>query len=232
MGVIVTVTSLETAPGANVTVALPSALVTLPPAGVMIPWPAGGDKPLAVFAVGSGGVVSQELGVTVVPSSCVDGVVATGVPSPEPEEALPALLVAPSTDALLGQPATLGLLPLLPVPLTAATVTPASPVCATLESIVPLSPVVPSVVGVVVTSVPERVSPPPTPTTACVIAGELAEVEAVVSEEMSADAGLEISPVSFEVLVALVVAVVESAAVASPRSVSAEAESALVEKNV
>jgi len=57
-GVTVTVKALDTAPAANVTVALPSALVTEPPADVMTPDPgAGGESPLAVFAFGSGGVV-------------------------------------------------------------------------------------------------------------------------------------------------------------------------------
>jgi hypothetical protein len=52
IGVIVTVTSLATAPGANVTVARPSALVTLPPAAAVTF--AGGAVPLAVFVIGFG----------------------------------------------------------------------------------------------------------------------------------------------------------------------------------
>src|SRR4051794_37535875 len=46
--------SLDTAPAENVTVALPSALVTVPPAAVMTPDPAGGAVPLAVPVTGSG----------------------------------------------------------------------------------------------------------------------------------------------------------------------------------
>jgi hypothetical protein len=194
IGVIVTVTSLETAPGANVTVALPSALVTLPPAGVIVPWPAGGESPLAVLAVGSGAVVSQELGVVVVSLPCADDVVSAGVPSLEPEDVPPALLVAPSTEPVLGHPVTLGaLLPLPLVPLTAATVTPESPLGATFGSIVPEVPVLACVVAF------ERIVSltvllPPAPTTVCVIgAGVGAWIWAgAVADWISAGAVLEI----------------------------------------
>lgn len=206
-GVMLTVRSLETAPGANVTVALPSALVTLPPAGVTIPWPAGGDNPLAVFAVGSGATVAHEAGAVVAPSVCAEGVAPTGAPLPESEEALPELLVDPATGELVGQPEMLGLLSLLVVPLTAATVTPESSVETTLASIVPLSPVTPWVVGVFGATLSDSVPLPPRPTSAWVIAEAVGVVEAVLPEEMSAGAALEIWPESFDVAVESVVAV-------------------------
>jgi hypothetical protein len=61
IGVIVTVTSRATARGANVTVARPSALVTLPPAAAVTLIVLGGAVPLAVFVIGFG-VCDVELG--------------------------------------------------------------------------------------------------------------------------------------------------------------------------
>jgi hypothetical protein len=94
----VTVTSSGTAPGANVTVARPSALVTLPPAAAVIsPSPAGGDSPLLVFAVGSGEAEAAPVGVAVVPLVSVEVllvVAGVGEPEDEPEAPLVPLPVA------------------------------------------------------------------------------------------------------------------------------------------
>ncbi|MDE3191045.1 MAG: hypothetical protein KGL94_09530 [Acidobacteriota bacterium] len=141
---IVTVRSLATAPGANVTVALPSALVTVPPAVVTTPDPwvvAGGERPLLVFAFGSGAVASHEVGAEVVPLVWVDDVVPVDEP-PEPPEVVAAAPVAPATVCVPGHDVmVVPLVPLvLPVVVAALPVPP--PVGATVESIVPLVPVV------------------------------------------------------------------------------------------
>jgi hypothetical protein len=151
-----------------------------------------------VFAVGSGAIVSQELGAVVASLPWADDVVLTGVPSPEPEDVPPALLVAPSTEPVLGQPATLGLLLPLPlVPPTAAITTPASPLGATFASIVPDVPVLACVVVAFATMLSETVLLPPAPTTVCVVGGGVGAwiVAGAVADWISAGAELEICAV-------------------------------------
>ena len=136
------------APGANDTVALPSALVTVPPAAAVTspdPGEAGGESPLLVFAFGSGVAAAHEVGGVVVPLVCVDDVVAVGAP-PVPPEVVPALPVAPATVCVLGHDVTLGA-PVLLVPVVVVAELAVVPlVGATLESTVPLVPVVPLLV--------------------------------------------------------------------------------------
>ena len=198
-----TVRSLETAPGANDTVAFPSALVIVPPAAVTTPDPgAGGERPLLVFAFGSGAVASHEDGAVVVPLVWVDDVVPVDVP-PVPSVVVAAAPVAPSTVCVLGHDVTL----VEPVPLVslvvAAELSVAPLVGATLESIVPLVPVVPLLVDESETTLVETVPVSEVPTVVWTVAGGVEEV--VVPEEIWSGAELETSVLSPVELVVLAV---------------------------
>ncbi len=201
---IVTVTSLETAPGANDTVALPSALVIVPPEAVTTPEPAGagGERPLLVFAFGSGAVASHEDGAVVVPLVCADGVVPVDAP-PVPSEVVAAAPVAPSTVCVLGHDVTF-VEPVLLVSLVVAAELSVAPlVGATLESIVPLVPVVPLLVDESETTVLETVPVSEVPTVVWTVAGVVEVV--VVPEEIWSGAELETSALSPVELVVLAV---------------------------
>jgi hypothetical protein len=191
MGVIVTVRSLETAPGANDTVALPSALVIVPPVAVTTPDPGtGGERPLLVFAFGSGVLASQDAGAVDGSLDCVDVVVVVVV-APVPPEPAPALPLVPATVCVLGHDVTL----VVPVVVLVAAVVVATALLeslmgATLGSIVPLVPVVAVpvvevvlvIVVVVVAMLLETVPVSVLPTVACSVVGAVDDV--VVPDEV------------------------------------------------
>src|SRR3954471_12285064 len=103
-GVTVTVKALDTAPAANLTVALPSALVTEPPADVMTPDPGGGETPLVVFAFGSGVVLATLEGTGVLVSACVVGTTPPGATPALPPGAVPLAEPVPTTTEASGPP--------------------------------------------------------------------------------------------------------------------------------
>jgi hypothetical protein len=96
--VIVTVTSLVTAPGANETVALPSALVTVPPLAMVT---FGGDGPLPGFAAGSEFGSEASGGAVVAPSDWVADASLEIVALPLPDD-VPAAGADPVMPCVLG----------------------------------------------------------------------------------------------------------------------------------
>src|SRR5438105_11109254 len=89
-----TVRLLLTLPGANVTLAEPSALVAVPPL-VAVTF-AGGESPLAVLVTGFGGVEVVPMGAFVAPSDWFEGVVPPVAPPVLPPDVplAPAVLAA------------------------------------------------------------------------------------------------------------------------------------------
>ncbi|HEY3543131.1 MAG TPA: hypothetical protein VGK79_11380 [Gaiellaceae bacterium] len=206
-----TVRSTEVLPGANATVAFPSALATVPPCAEVM-FAGGGDRPLAVFAVGSGAVVD------VAPVSEIVGAGATEtVPAPV-LLAQPPVPVAPPVPAVtttvlvvLPEPAhTFETGATVAVPLTTAVSADASPVPLDVE-IVPETPVDAVTVDVVLTLVSVAVPASPVcavtstgadgpvgasgaatagalvEVTVAVVAGAVGEVIVVVVEESAGD---------------------------------------------
>lgn len=166
-GVIVTVMSLETAPGANVTVARPSALVTLPPATAVTLIVLGGAVPLAVPVTGFGDVVAPVETVLDDASALVSTDVLVVVELPVPPLPVPVPLVPPVVPAVESS---------FPVP--------------DAEIVPVVSPVVPEIVGgvLLLVSAPEIVDVPEAPVVAvcvcvlvcvCVIVGSSVPVSVV-----------------------------------------------------
>jgi hypothetical protein len=96
-----TVTLVETLPAVKLTLAEPSVLVAVPPPDGVTRPAAGGDRPLLVFAFGSGAEPSVPAGAEVAPSDWVVGVVPASVP-PEPPEPFPVALSAPVVEPTPG----------------------------------------------------------------------------------------------------------------------------------